>query len=126
MELIFKTNISDPGCRIDLETVDATNPFFSRKYADAMRICGFAPCIFGLEEDGQLVSACYGEIRHGRFVSTLTISSLPKTSDWFWSGLLQACKKARVSCLEIESYASAQTDIPRLRGEMDRRVRCEW
>jgi RimJ/RimL family protein N-acetyltransferase len=126
MEFFFETNLSDPGRRIDLETLDATNPLLSRKYADAMQICGFAPCILGLEAEGKLVSACYGEIRHGRFVRSLAISSLPATSNLFWSGLLNACQKAKISCLEIESYGSAHTDIPSWPGEMNRRVRCEW
>lgn len=126
MEFLFETNLSDPGRAVDLETLDATNPLFTRKYADAVRACDSDPCLLGVEEAGRLVSACYGEIRHGRFVSTLTISSLPATSDLFWCGLLNACQKATISCLGIESYGSVHPDIPRRPGEMDRRVRCEW
>ncbi len=120
----------DPSLELctKVAALEPTNPFYMPNYIEFKRALGFQPWVFALRQDGRIVSGCTSFAKSGRLNRSLEITSLPilPDSNKFWEGLLQFCREARISQLEINSFASSSTTIPRLPGEIRRRVRCEY
>lgn len=71
---------------------------------------------------------CTAFLRRGRWNRTLDLPSLPVLSepDRFWEGLLELCRRERVTNLRVQTFASASVRIPALPGECARRTRTEY
>jgi hypothetical protein len=67
-------------------------------------------------------------MKSGYLNRSLEIQSLPilPENETFWEGLLGFCRKAQVSHLMINSFASQNIVIPILPGEVRRIARCEY
>src|SRR5262249_1869210 len=121
---------SNPSKELSAELVALApaNPFYTYSYIEARRLLGFEPWIFILHYDIGPVCACTAFMSSGYLGRSLEITSLPSVpqGNEFWDNLLQFCSRERVSCLEINSYASAQAIIPTIHGEIGRRTRCEY
>ena len=122
--------VSDPS-RDLLEQVSALapeNPFYTFEYVRARQSRGSDAHVLYLKADGRVSSACTAFSRHGRLNHRLEITSLPSISDpaAFWKGLRQFCRESRVSILDIHTFGSNETAIPKLDGEVSRRRRYEY
>lgn len=104
------------------------NPFYTATYVEAMRTGGFEPFVLFLEQDEKVLSACTAFSKTGWLNRRLEITSLPVLPDRqaFWTGLLKFCEKAKVTVLEVNSFASSEAVIERLDGETSRRGRYEY
>jgi hypothetical protein len=124
----FAEKDASPELAFALMRLAPANPFCTRAYAEAMREDGHQPWLLGIKRKGQLVAGCYGFVFSGRLNRGLQISSVPDVpcDDDFWDGLLEFCSLQRITCLELQSFASSATHIPRLPGEVERQQRCEY
>jgi len=100
---------------------DPTNPFWTAPYARAMSALGFRSFTFFAGE-----SACAAFLKSGRVNRTLEIPSVPPSSELFWRGVRDFCRRNRVTHLEANSFASAPATIPSMAGEIARRTRFEF
>ena len=122
--------VSDPS-RDLLERVSASapeNPFYTSEYVRARQNTGSNAHALYLEAEGRLFSACTAFSRRGRLNHRLEIISLPSISDpaAFWRGLRQFCRESGISILNIHTFASGETEIPKLDGEVSRKSRYEY
>ncbi len=104
------------------------NPFMTAAYLNARMALGGEPYILSLEYGERMDAACPALLRSGYLTRSLEIMSLPllPESDVFWRGLQTWCRGKNVSHVEVNSFSSEQTCIPRLVGEYHRRTRCEY
>ena len=118
--------LSDELCN-QISSVEPLNPFRTFAYWQAMKELGARPALLYVSEQGRVTGGCFGLVRSGRMNTTMEIPSSPPASidETFWSGLLNLCRKQRVSELIVESFASESVSIPSLPGEMNRRKRVE-
>ena len=126
-EFLAEKDVS-PELASALMRLAPANPFYTQSYAEAMREDGRQPWLLGIKRRGQLVAGCYGLVFSGRLNRGLQISSVPDVpcDDDFWDGLLRFCSLQRITCLELQSFASSATHIPLLPGEVERQERCEY
>jgi hypothetical protein len=105
-----------------------TNPFRSPAYLAYRASIGFEPWIFYLDRDGDMATACSAFMKSGRLGRFLEIPSLPTQVDGtsFWNGLLAFCRKAGVTDLLVNTFASLEPTIPVLAKETWRKRRCEY
>ena len=110
-----------------VELLEPNNAFATAAYAAARQSLG-SPCwLFGLESAGRLLTGCFGFTHRGRVNHVLEIPSVPgRGGTDFYLGLLDFCRRERVTGLDLGSYSSAGADIPRLPRESARRSRLEW
>jgi GNAT acetyltransferase-like protein len=106
---------------------DPTNPFYTAEYASACQSLGEQAWIIGLCRGEELVSGCIGFLSGSFLRRSLTIHSLPSVSSpqTFWQGLVELSRELKVWRLQVDTYASPASDIPRLPGELTRRTRTE-
>lgn len=104
------------------------NPFMTAAYLNARMALGGEPYILSLEDTTEVYAACPALLRSGYLTRSLEIVSLPllPEPDLFWRGLQTWCRAQHVSHVEVNSFGSEQTCIPRLDGEYQRRTRCEY
>ena len=126
-EFLAEKDVS-PELASTLMKLAPANPFCTPSYAEAMAENGHQPWLLGIKRRGQVVAGCYGFLFSGRLNRGLQIPSLPDVpcDDVFWDGLLRFCSVHRITCLELQSFASSATHIPRLPGEVERQERCEY
>jgi Acetyltransferase (GNAT) domain len=129
MALAFQA-VRDPASEL-LRNVAASapeNPFYTPAYAEARRILGEWPWMLTLQDEDHLVAACPAFLRSGWLSQTLEVPSIRTDPDGgvFWGGLLESCRRAGVTHLEVNSYASTHATIPPLRGEVRRTGRTEY
>lgn len=112
----------------EVASLEPLNPFRSWAYAQAMTSLGKEPWLFYAQEQGRIVTGCFGFLRSGRINRSLEIPSIPAIpeQDEFWGNLAHFCSERRVSRLSIQSFASAGADIPSMTGEIERRQRNEY
>lgn len=112
----------------ELVSLAPTNPFYTPKYVAAMQTMGYEPIVFTLRTSTALLSGCTAFLRRGRLNKSLEIVSLPALKDTqsFWDGLIDFCRRTRVSELEIGTFGSSPTELPSLPGEVARQKRCEY
>jgi hypothetical protein len=109
--------------------LDPANPFYTNAYIDARRMLGYGPWLLALCKDGRITAACPSFLKSGRLSRSLEIPSLPQLpedSSIFWNGLLDFCRRKRISHLQTNSYASTSAKIAQLRGEIRRTTRYEY
>jgi len=126
-EFIAEKDVS-PELVSALMRLAPNNPFCTKSYADAMREDGHQPWLLGMKSNGQLVAGCYGFQFSGfinRGIQILSIPNVPCDDD-FSNSVLLFCSSHRVTYLELQSFASSSTHIPRLPGEVNRQSRCEY
>ena len=129
MSIAFRVAPESPeDLLVKISSLAPENPFYTSAYVNVMRLRGFDPIIFLLEQDEQVVAGCTGFIKQGRLNRELEITSLPRIPDRkvFWSGLMRFCKDSKVSILEIHSFASSEAEIEITTGEVSRRTRYEY
>lgn len=106
------------------------NPFHTAAYAAARRALGAEVLILSLQHDGMLISASPAFARSGRLNRTLEITSLPYLDPAhdgvFWAGLREFCRRERITCMEVGSFASTAARIPGLGYELERTTRVEY
>jgi hypothetical protein len=112
----------------ELARQDSANPLFTWKHAQAMREAGVNPCVLGIRDGRRLTCGSSAILRKGRLNRSLEILSLPDidNGEAFWDGLLRHCRSARITRLELGSWASHRAEIPQLPGEISRRKRWEF
>lgn len=114
-------------CR-ELEKCTPTNPFYTAKFALSKRDMGSEPWVLGLREENRIVGGCTAFLQRGALNNRLEICSIYEaiSTDVFWNGLMEFCKRAHITELEVGSFGSLNSDIPPLPGEVRRRVRWEF
>lgn len=122
--------IEDPAENLltQITSLAPENPFYTAAFVNVMRLKKYKPFIFLLEQNEQNVAGCTAFLKQGRLNRELTIISLPVIPDRevFWSELVRFCRSARISILEVNSFASPEADIETLAGEISRRTRYEY
>jgi len=121
----------DPSSEVcaTVAALSPENPFHTPAYIEARRLTGFRPWILSLRQHGEWVAACPAFSRSGHLNRSLEIPSWPSLpdGDTFVERLVEFCHRARISCLEINSFASRRVTMPtRLPGETGRRIRFEY
>ena len=111
-----------------LVSLAPTNPFYTPQYVAAIQTTGCESIVFTLRTSTALLSGCTAFLRRGRLSKSLEIISLPALMDSqdFWDGLIDFCRRTKVSWLEVGTFGSSPTEIPSLPGEMARQQRCEY
>jgi hypothetical protein len=116
MPIVFQAE-PEPSADL-LEEVAALapeNPFYTPAYATAMRMAGEQPWMMALRDGGEWLTACTGFLRRGRISCRIGIRSLPALgahAPLFWDELLRFCRRAGVTDLETNTYASVESQIP--------------
>lgn len=107
---------------------DPDNPFLIGSYMRAQCALGFDAWLFGVEQLSTMQSASLGLIKSGRIRRSLTINSLPQLSgdSPFWTGIEAFCTDRGITDLELATFASPESVIPRLKGEIERIQRTEF
>jgi Acetyltransferase (GNAT) domain len=118
--------LSDELCN-QVSSLEPLNPFRTFAYSRAMRELGAKPTLLYCSERGRITGGCSGFVRSGHINTSMEIPSSPPagTDETFWIGLLNLCRKQRVSELFVESFGSESVRIPSLPGQMSRRKRVE-
>jgi hypothetical protein len=110
------------------ERLEPTNPFFTAAYAQAMCAVGYdAWELTGVDADGE-TRATVGFMKVGRLSRSFLLPSMPRLSDTapFWTGLVEFCRRHRVTDLSLSSAASAGVAMPTIAGERERIPRTEF
>lgn len=129
MPIQFKA-IENPSaaCLAQLAAFYPENPFYTASYANTMLDFGSQPVALFLEDDGELISGCTAFSKAGWLNRRLDIISLSKPADRdvFWKGLTKYCSQAKISVLEVNTFASPEVEIAELGGELSRKGRYEF
>jgi hypothetical protein len=98
------------------------------QYATARNATGERVWILSLIDGRDTPTSCYAFERRGRINSSLEIPSVPALADpgAFWSGVMELCRRETLSMLEVNTYASPETNIPRLPGLVAHELRREF
>lgn len=129
MAIKFCVDANPPEALLaELVSLSPTNPFYTPKYVAAIQSTGCKPIVFTLRTSTALLSGCTAFLRRGRLSKSLEIISLPALIDSqdFWDGLIDFCRRTKVSWLEIGTFGSSPSEIPSLPGEIARQQRCEY
>lgn len=116
----------------EVAALDPMNPFYTPNYVDSRRRLGFQPWLLSMRQDDCLITACTAFSKSSRLTKTLEIPSLCVMPDGntFWKGVLQFCKKSKISNLSVNTFASGSSyisfTIHSLLGEIGRRARSEY
>ena len=112
----------------EVAALDPMNPFYTPNYVDSRRKLGFQPWLLSMRQDDCLITGCTAFSKSGRLTKRLEIPSLCAMPDGntFWKGMLQFCKKSKISNLNVNSFASNRVAIPSLPDEIERRNRIEY
>ncbi len=107
---------------------DPDNPFLIGSYMRAQRALGFDAWLLGVEQVSTMQAASLGMIKSGRIRRSLTINSLPElpADSPFWKGIEDFCAERGITDLELATFASPESIIPRLKGEIKRIQRTEF
>ncbi|MGA2260571.1 MAG: GNAT family N-acetyltransferase [Acidobacteriota bacterium] len=118
----------DKAMFTSLSVLAPTNPFYTAEYADFRRIAGYQPWAFLLKENGRISTGCTAFLKNGVLSRSLEIASVPsfQASEAFWAGLMEFCRRHRISDLCVNSFSSEQTRIPMFAPETWRKQRREF
>src|SRR5581483_6784834 len=111
-----------------VEALSPANPFSTAAYMNSMRAGGNVPWLVGLQDQRHFLAGAFAYEQAGRINRTLTIASIPAISEptVFWDGILELCRKNKLSHLGVNSYGSGSSVVPPLAGEFRRRKRWEF
>jgi len=116
---------SDSLCT-KIEQLAPEIPYYTRKYRDALQMCGRDVWVLGSESDGQLVCGCLGEVNVGRLRKHLHVQSTPSKGDeGFWSGLSAFCRQQKITTLSLGTIGT-NPKIPRISRLQSEKSRCEY
>jgi hypothetical protein len=109
-------------------SIDPDNPFLVAPYFRAQLDLGQEGLLLGVEDGEKLQSAALGFLRAGRLRTTLTMPSAPSLAadSPFWGGLYAFCRNRGVTDLDISTFASPESVIPAIPGEIARIKRMEF
>ncbi len=104
------------------------NPFGRPAFAAARLLVGDEPWLLTVRDDDRITAGCYGFLRRGRLSCGFNVHSLPllPEPEVFWTGLLNFCRRHRVTELHINTFASRGCLVPPIGRELDRRPRREY
>lgn len=94
----------------------------------AQQARGFDAWLLGVEQLSAMQAASLAMIKSGRIRRSLIISSLPDlpADSPLWNGIAAFCADRGITDLELATFASPQSVIPPLRGEIERIQRTEF
>jgi hypothetical protein len=107
---------------------DPDNPFLTARYLDAQRTLGRDGWLLSVENADVISAAALCFLERGRLRSTLTVPSSPEVAgdSPFWPGLRAFIAEQRITDLEMSTFASPGSRIPRWPGELERIDRTEF
>lgn len=107
---------------------DPDNPFLVARYLRAQRALGQRGWLLAVEIDGVVQGAALCFLKSGRIRRSLSIPSSPLVAaeSLFWPGLDAFCRERGITDLEISTFATPESVIPRMRGESERIRRTEY
>jgi hypothetical protein len=122
---------ADPADDASLDRASRTdpdNPFLIAAYMRAQRALGLEGWLLGVKEDDSVQAAALCLLRSGRLRRSLTIPASPAVpvDSPFWVGLDAFCRDHGVTDLELSTFATPASIIPRVRGETARVLRTEF
>jgi hypothetical protein len=109
-------------------STDLDNPFLTASYLESQRMLGREGWLLSLDDARAMRAAALCFLDRGRLRRTLMIpSSPPVDSDSpFWSGVRAFIAEHAITDLELSTFASPQSRIPRWPGELERIDRTEF
>lgn len=112
----------------EIAALDPYNPFYTYAYSKAREAVDSKAWLLSVKQDRRTVAGCLGFMKTGRLNRSLEIPSLPSVTaeDPFWNGVLNFCRRERVSDLVAHTFASSNVTIPLIAGETSRRARVEY
>ncbi len=107
---------------------DADNPFLTSRYLASQRTLGRDPWLLSLEDAGAMHAAALCFLERGRIRTTLIIPSSPPVplDSPFWAGVASFVADRGVTDLELSTFATPESRIPPMRGEVERIERTEF
>ena len=119
---------SDAALDAQLASLSPTNPLCTPQYFESMRDLGRDVVVIGEAEAGSLIWGAFGILFRGRLNQRLHIASLDTRhcSRTFWTKLLNACRRRKISELSIGSFSSCECVVPKMPEESNRDRRCEY
>jgi len=99
-----------------LSALEPANPFCTPQYAAYRRGRGDQELVLLELESSRIVSGCAAFLRVGKLHVTLDIPSRPslRDHDRFWLGVQDFCRRAGVTLISVNSFASAPGPMPGL------------
>jgi hypothetical protein len=109
-------------------TTDLDNPFLTARYLRSQRMLGREGWLLSLGDGAATRAAALCFLERGRLHRTLTIPSAPviDADSPFWFGLRAFIADQRITDLELSTFASPESTIPRWPGELERIDRTEF
>jgi len=110
------------------EPTDPDNPFLTARYLRSQRMLDREGWLLSLEDADAVRAAALCFVVRGRLRRTLTIPSSPPIAleSPFWHGLRTFISDQGITDLEISTFASPESKIPRWPGELERIERAEF
>jgi hypothetical protein len=107
---------------------DPDNPFLTARYLESQRALGREGWLLSVEGAGAVRAAALCFVERGRLRRTLTIPSSPPVAadSPFWSGVRAYIADQGITDLELSTFASPESQIPRWNGEFERIDRTEF
>ena len=129
MEHAFRAEPAVPGEQwARVARSEPTNPFLTSDYVRA-HAPGSQPWLFTISApDAEIVAAAVGYLGGGFMTRSLSFVSLPVLGDAerFWKGVLEFCRRERVTSLRVSTFGCRAAAIPDLGAEVFRRQRREF
>ena len=124
----FVARAADEEALERASSTDPDNPFLTPSYLRAQRMLGREGWLLSLEDAGSMRAGALCFLERGRLLRTLTIPSSPPVAldSPFWPGVRGFIAEHGITDLELSTFASPESRIPRWRGELERIDRTEF
>jgi len=130
MSLEFSIEIEKPNkSSLAFFNLYPKNPFYTLPYITSKGEQGYSTYLLSLKNNDRILSGCVGFMKQGRVNKVFEIESAHSElcEDIFWDGLMQFCKREKVTQLIINSFGSENSIFtPRSKYEITRRNRTEY
>ena len=128
MDDFYAEQKPSPHLISQIAALSPANPFQTPSYTEARCTLGEEPWLLAMRDGNNLTSGCVGYIKSGHLNRSLEIISLPIFRDGanFYSGIEEFCRKMKITSLELNSFCSMESNIPRMAGEIWRTARSEY
>lgn len=107
---------------------DPDNPFLTTRYLKSQRALGREGWLLSLERGGTVCAGALCFVERGRLRRALTIPSSPPVAadSPFWPGVRAHIAGQGITDLELSTFATPESQIPRWHGEFERIDRTEF
>jgi Acetyltransferase (GNAT) domain len=124
----FLARTADEASMERASLTDPDNPFLTAHYLASQRMLGREAWLLSLENAGAMRAAALCFMDRGRLRRTFAIPSSPPVADDspFWPGVRAFIADEGVTDLEVSTFASPESRIPRWPGELERIDRTEF